>query len=89
MNHLTSNIWEALYWAICILALLLIPILRARLKRDSAAKKFKRGRIEGRKFRADGLTTASIESFLRMKRDGGLYGPFEAGIASAINEEKK
>lgn len=80
------DVLEVVYW---LASVIFIVLLWFRGRPSSASKLYAQGQEEGRKFLADEVPRASIESFLRQSRDGGLYGPFEAGIASILNGEKK
>jgi len=80
---------EIAYWAFVIIVALVAYGAWKFLTQRLAAKSYKRGQQECRKWMDEGLMPASIESFLRVQRDGGAYGPFEAGVASVLREEKK
>jgi hypothetical protein len=77
---------EVLYWTV-IIALMLFMLWRSG--KSEAATKFKLGQADARKFVDTGVTTAEIEGFLRVQRDGGRYGPYEAGMNSVLKGTAK
>lgn len=80
---------EIVYWVFVIIVMLVTYGVWKFLTKRLAAQSYTRGRQAGRKWLTEGLMPASIESFLRVQHDGGVYGPFEAGVASVLKEEKK
>lgn len=81
------KVLEVIYWVVAFILILVVWFVMTR--RSRAASEYHAGRDEGRRYLRDGISTTQIESFLRMKRDGGLYGPFESGIASVLDEVTK
>lgn len=87
MKPETLSSAEISIWLIVLIVAVTWWTVAGMFRRD-AARRYKRGQEQGRRFKENGISAASVASAMSAQRGEGTYGPFEAGIESVFKEGK-